>query len=613
MCGICGFVARTGHEVDGSHLREAVSALGHRGPDSSGVWGVTAGGQQLWDDHAVHTPLVMGLGHTRLAVFDPTPAGAQPMSGPADLIVAYNGEIYNFPEIKRRLDRKYEFRTATDTEVLLAAWAEQGEACLHELNGMWAFAMADVSKRTVTLCRDRLGVKPLYYSATEAGVFFASEPEALFILMGRTPEPDMNELARWLVYHAGDDGPETIYCGIKALSGGGLLSLAPEGVGVVRRWWRLPDSPDLMLSDAEALDTFEELFEDSVRLRLRSDRPTSVLLSGGTDSAAVTLAASRVGASSMLCATSSFPGVAAIDEAEAAASVARACGAQHYPVRPDVGMLLDTEPVLTRRQGAPYGTLSLFVHWALLSGVRSQGVPVVLSGQGGDELFLGYERYHAAYALSQLPNVPAALRTVWKGGGRSRPGVLGLAAQSIYFSLPGLRPKRLQALALRAYDSDFVALAPSDRAMVGGDRRALQASEITGAQLGQLLRYDDRTSAALGMETRLPFLDWRLVEFAYRLPWKHKIRRGWGKWLIRRYLDRHGLQKAAWDKRKLGFEAPQEEWVANLIAQRGEPLASRPLAKRLLRPGVRLEALPVRLAWDAYNTLHLARIGGWDD
>jgi len=558
-------------------------------------------------------PLVLGLGHRRLSIVDLSDAGLQPMRGPDGSWISFNGEIYNYQALRSDLEGLgYCFQTGTDTEVMLAAYAQWGDRCVERFNGMWAFLLYDPERHLLLASRDRLGVKPLYYARTPFGVAFASEVAPLLRCpsVGRTIVPE--RLASYLVERRIDDSDATIYRDIQELPGGHQLALDTRtGAIRVEPFWSLPSEPDLELTDDRALDQFSELIEDAVRLRLHADVPVAITLSGGVDSSVLTVAASRLAAGQVRTFTSCFAGGGRIDESPYATQVASLCGAAATYVKPATDHVVEDEPVLTAHQALPYASLSLYVHWAILGCIRRQGVPVVISGQGGDENFLGYERFYTTAMLGALPNVMAAADTIWKGSRVARLSLPRMVAGMGYAALPGaarlLRRRRLQRVLRPEW---LVAPGRAVRSVVR-DRRGQQRIELRSLSLPSLLRYDDRNAGAHGMETRLPFLDYRVVEFAYRLPMRHKIRSGWTKYLLRRYLDRHGLAPIAWRREKVAFEAPQAQWTAALIAARGERLLQTEQARRFLRPGVTLQRLPPGVAWDLYNCLHLAELLEW--
>ena len=614
MCGIFGFWTREGGAEgwNGLLLRRATALVAHRGPDGSDCAAWDRSGSRLAAAELNRGPLALGLGHCRLSILDLSDAGRQPMTRGRGHWISYNGEIYNYRELRRELEgRGLEFRTGTDTEVILAAYETWGERCVERLNGMWAFLLYDPTRRRLLVSRDRLGVKPLYYAQTPAGIAFASEIGPLLECPGVSRDVVPERLAEWLVNRRLDHREGTIYRDVVELRGGHQLELDTT-TGEMRktRYWDLPSGPDLELDDGTALDRFSELIEDAVRLRLHADVPVAITLSGGVDSSVLTVAASRVAGSGVRTFTSRFPGQGRIDESAYGAEVARARGAEAHFVEPALSRLLEEEPELTRHQALPYASLSLYVHWAILSRIREQGVPVVISGQGGDECFFGYERFHALAALASLPNLPGAALRVWQGSRRSGMGPRRMAETLGYFWLPWMQRRRRRARFAGLLRPAWLAAPRMERDLVGDPARQ-QRLELLRVSLPSLLRYDDRTAGALGMETRLPFLDYRVVEFASRLPFRHKIRSGWTKYLLRRYLDRHGLPAIAWRRAKVAFEAPQAAWTRELVAVRGAELEATPFAREFMADGVRLEALSSRAMWDIYNCLHLAYLLDW--
>ena len=614
MCGIFGFWVREENRAfNASLLRSGTQSLAHRGPDSHGFVGWTADQRCLRDKQLGSQLLTLGLGHTRLAILDLSPAGDQPMKGRDGTWITYNGEIYNYRELGKEL-RSLGFRssTQTDTEIILNAYEAWGEDCISRFNGMWAFVLYDPHKGSLYVSRDRLGIKPLYYSSGEGYFAFASEVGALFHCEGITPHIVPEKLAAYLIDHRVDDGTDTIYRDIRELRGGHCMRL-DLATGQVRSWeyWGLPQEPNLELSDEDALEGFSELIEDSVRLRLHADVPVTLTLSGGIDSSAISVAAQRVAGNSVHSFTSSHPNDPDIDETLYADQVVQTLEIESTLVRPSTGNLLEEEPKLTKHQAMPFASLSLYVHWAILSKIRSLGYPVALSGQGGDELFLGYERYYASAALSCLPNLWKLVRFLTDAGRNSQKGFVRMSALALFFMSPVIRRCVRFRRIKDVYQPHLLRMLPPPQSEAFMNLCDLQTSELRQRSLCTLLRYDDRTAAAHGMETRLPFLDYRLVEFAYRLPLRHKIRDGWTKYLVRRYLAAHLPKTIAWRKKKLGFNAPQTKWTDFLLAERGDRVLNSPFAKELLGNSGQMQSVAPVVRWDVYNILQLANILDW--
>lgn len=564
--------------------------------------------------------LSCGLAHARLSILDLSDSGLQPMPGARGRWIVYNGEIYNYKELRGELaDLGHRFVTNTDTEVLLAAYDQWGAECVSRCNGMWAFAIYDPEHGEVFCSRDRLGVKPFYWALDENGsLAFASTPETLLTLMGRSRRIDPTLLGRYLLSRVSDDRVEGIYRDVKQLPPGhnGFFTI-DSGEWRDRAYWRLPEEADLELSDEAALDRFEEVFEDAVLLRFRSDVPVAITLSGGVDSSAIAVAAFRRGMTPAVY-TSHFPEFSDIDETAYARQVAEATGFEHVLVKPDFSDMPEGEGIWTKCQGLPFGSLSGFIHWSIMREVRSRGITVVLSGQGGDELFWGYESYIPYFVFEPLPNAISVIRRWRAAAARIRIAGYMIPAYYAAYRMPRLlvlyQARRVRDIFARRIihgGTEFLLEENRRRPM---DRRSWQKRELFSRSLPSLLRQDDRTSGGLGMETRLPFLDYRLVEFASRLPWRHTIRDGWTKYLTRRYLERRGLKELAWRTHKLGFNAPQDAWQRQLWERHGDRLAGSPFAASLFKKKImgQIGSLAGRKLWDAYHLLRMAELCGWE-
>lgn len=604
MCGILAAVSYHG-KIPENRLAAGMNALAHRGPDGEGarILALTNGGE-------------VALAHRRLSIFDLSNAGAQPMADERGRLITFNGSIFNWPELRRELEGcGYRFSTQTDTEVILAAFDKWGPDCVTRFNGFWAFAILDKARETAPatlfLSRDRFGIKPLYYTADGYSAVFASEIGAINAFRNSNPEPDIEELTRQLVYQLGDDSERTIYRNIFELEPATNL-LVDLRNGETRHWkyWSLAHTP-FEGDDAAALDRFTELFEDAVRIRLRADREVALTLSGGIDSSAIAVAASRVSDAKVRAFTSHFPGRADLDETHYAKVVAQKFGLEHILVEPDLANISAEEKRLTRHQEVMYKSFSLLVNWSVIHKIQQTGVRIFLTGQGGDELFLGYERYYASYLKSLLKTSPASSpRELIAIGQNSRLGVWGAVKFLLYFSNNKIRTARYRQEAGGVYNPRLVAAARGAAAQLPSDLSELQDKEICGSQLRHLLRYDDRTSAAFGTEGRPAFLDHRLVEFAASLDWRFKIRNGWTKYILRLYLDRAGLPEIAWRKHKFGYEAPTLAWTNALLSEFGD-LSAFPRAGHLLQPGLKADAIPERMRFPVYNLLSTAREMHW--
>jgi asparagine synthase (glutamine-hydrolysing) len=542
-----------------------LSRLSHRGPDGEGI--------------ETDGPLV--LGHRRLAVIDPTPAGRQPMADAAGrYLLALNGEIYNYLELREELAARGDrFRTATDTEVLLAALVRWGEEALPRLNGMFAFAFWDRAARTLLAARDRFGEKPFFYRFEPGREFrFASELKALVPPGSGAGRADDAVLRRFLVLGAAGTTAETFFEGIRQLPPAHLLTIR-DGRLAMRRWWALPDRPEIVRAPlAESAGRLRDLLVDSVRLRLRSDVPVGTSLSGGIDSSAVVALTARLaGGASRAAFSACFPGTP-VDETRYADLVATAAGVEARRVTPTAEGFVADLPRLVASQEEPFGGPSIHAQWKVMELAADAGVTVLLDGQGADEVFAGYPfffgdlwwsllrrgrflRLRREQAAHAAVHGRAASRAIFRGALRSRrPGWVA--------ALRGSPPAPWLA-------GDFA----RGRAPFPPRPRDLRESLLQSRDarmLPHLLRHADRNSMAFSREVRLPFLDHRIVEFADALPDPALLSGGATKVVLREALRGVIPEEVRIRTDKIGFAVPSSAWLrgaagellADLIASR---------------------------------------------
>lgn len=606
MCGIAGLIAR---DRDGASLariaRAMTDAIAYRGPDGSGVWSEDG----------------VALAHRRLAIVDLTPTGAQPMlSADGRWAISYNGEVYNAEEVARALPGLVR-RGTSDTEIIVESVARRGlERTLADLNGMFAIALWDRAARTLHLVRDRLGIKPLSYARVPGGFAFASELKAL-AAGGFAFDIDEASVASFLRFGYVPT-PHAIWRGVSKLRPGELVSIPPSGDVQRRLYWDIGgiaaqgSRAPFRGSDAEAEEALHALLADAVSLNMISDVPLGAFLSGGIDSS--TVAALMVAAKRGPVRTFSigFPDFD-FDESVYAREVARHLGTQHQELTVTAADALAVVPRLAEMYDEPFADSSQIPTFAISKMTRAH-VTVALSGDGGDELFAGYNRYVLAGGpLARLSALPRFLR---HGAAAALRRVPDEAAALLARVLPGaLRPAmpadKLQKLAqVLALDGDDVYLRlvsqNADPArLTRGLRehpvalpRPAQASALARMQLfdccgylpDDILQKVDRASMAVSLEVRPPLLDHRVVEFAWTLPRHLLLRGGETKWLLRRVLDRH-VPRGLIERPKMGFAIPLSDWL------RG-PL--RGWADGLLAPqdvgGGLLDAKAVRALWSEH-------------
>jgi asparagine synthase (glutamine-hydrolysing) len=578
VCGIVGAVGPLAAAHDDASFRAAVDALAHRGPD---------GADASFDGTA-------RLGHRRLAVIDLSDAGRQPMADPATGVsIVFNGEIYNYVELRRELQAEGEaFRTATDTEVLLRLWLRHGEDGLRRLNGMFAFAVWDPRSRELALVRDRFGVKPLAWGWSDGSLVFASEPKAALALLPGDAEADPATLYDFLALGRLYAADRTFYRGLRMLPPAHLLRFRPgDAEPRPRRWWDYPADPAPPGRPEEEAEAFAALLDDAVRIRLRSDVPVGLTLSGGLDSTACLAGAVRAGADAPVCFTATY-GPGNRGEAGWAAIAGRPYGVEPVEVDARVEDWHAAMETIAWHLDGPSYSPAVFPVWRIAAEARRRGVPVLLEGQGADEALAGYPQYAALHALSSAARPGEALRTL-RGAARTfTPAwtALWLAREAMPF-LVGLRRRRegaagalSPAFAALARSAGAAAPLPHDPPMRAADAvtRRLWADHHRDILPG-LLHYGDAMSMSHGIEARQPFLDVRLVEWLFARPARVKIAEGRTKWVLRRYLEAAGQGAIAARSDKQGFPTPVAAWFR---ADGG-----RLLRDLLLSPGSRVRAV----------------------
>ncbi|HZW27069.1 MAG TPA: asparagine synthase (glutamine-hydrolyzing) [Trueperaceae bacterium] len=550
MCGVAGVLeARNAAERE-RVVRDMLDALAHRGPDDEGVWSDEAAG--------------LTLGHRRLAIIDTSPAGHEPMSYRGRYVLTFNGEIYNFLELREELEAKgHAFASRTDAEVLLAGYAEWGVDVLQRLVGMFAFAIWDPAERVLFLARDRAGEKPLYYAAAGKRFAFASELAALARCPWVDTAADRTALAQYLLYGY-VPSPRTAYVGASKLPPAHYLLYDGAKV-VIERYWDPVDhalAPRLEVSEAQAVDALEELLTRAVRQQSIADVPLGAFLSGGVDSSTIVALMARAGGE-IKTFTVGFE-ESGYDESERARDVARHLGTSHVTERLSLRGALELATQLTASFGEPFGDPSA-LPTRLVAGVARRHVTVSLSGDGGDELFGGYAVYERLMRLE---------RTV----ALARP--FASTVLPALTRLPG-KPGR-QARRLQRYAGDGVGVGyrhyftPDEvRRMTGVTDLGETAAEATWRALEgatPLLRWRvtdvssylpedvltkvDRAAMAVSLETRAPFLDHRVMEWALRLP-DPLVK---GKRVLKSLLHRL-VPRELVDRPKHGFSVPVSTWL----------------------------------------------------
>jgi asparagine synthase (glutamine-hydrolysing) len=571
VCGIAGKLNfDPGRRVDRATLLRMTSALIHRGPDDEGVESFGP----------------VGFGHRRLSIIDLSPAGHQPMANDDGSVwIVFNGEIYNFQELRRGLEQAgWRFRSNSDTEVLLRLYEALGVGCLHQLRGMFAFAIWDVKRQSLFIARDRLGVKPLFYRVGPDGLSFASELKALLQDPEVERRVDPVAIHHYLTYQY-VPSPHCAFKGINKLRPAHYL-LCHEGRVEVRPYWKLAHRPKHEVGSPRQLERLgEELrhrLEDAVRCRLVSDVPLGAFLSGGIDSSAVVGMMSGLSNRPVKTFSIGFE-EQSYDELPAARVVADRFGTDHteFRVRADI---VDLLPTLVRAYDEPYADASAIPTF-ILSRLARRHVTVALTGDGGDENFAGYDRYRANDLARRLGGVAGLLghplarsvvQAIPHGNGQhdlrwrlkrfvDRLGQSREDRNAAWLSqFDGAEKEQLYAAGFQrqvsAIDSREVLFARSREADAEDFLDTTLYSDITTYLPDCLLVKADIASMANALEARSPFLDHPLMEFAARIPNRFKLRRGETKWILKRAL-RGLLPDAILHRPKMGFNLPLDAWL----------------------------------------------------
>jgi asparagine synthase (glutamine-hydrolysing) len=618
MCGIAGFwdvAHRLGADPGAAMLRRMTRSIRHRGPDDEGFFRDAAAG--------------IALGHRRLSVVDLSPEGHQPMvSASGRYVMVYNGEVYNHRALRQELSRfGAAFRGHSDTEAMLAAIERWGlDEALKRFVGMFAFALWDRRERSLSLVRDRLGIKPLYYGWVGSLFVFASELKAMTAVSGFANPIDRDALCL-LLRHNYITAPHSIYRGIRKLEPGTILTLGAGDVAKVpaddslvtartRTFWSAREVAEagaaerLRLGDADAVDELDRLLRDAVALRMEADVPLGAFLSGGVDSSLVVALMQAQSARPVQTFSIGFR-EKGYDEAVHANAVARHLNTAHHELYVTARDALDVVPRLPEIFDEPFSDSSQIPTF-LVSQLARGSVTVSLSGDGGDELFGGYRRYFAAQKIERgLGYLPAGMqrrvaRSLSRHAGFHESALAGLNA-----CLPARwrmkRPKSKVAVLARMLEAGSqeeryrllmshtrnpaaivlhatepaVAGNPAPDSNVGSGIERMMYNDLVTYLPGDILTKVDRASMAVSLEARVPLLDHRVAEFAWRIPIGQKVRHGQGKWLLREVLYRY-VPRQLMARPKQGFGVPIGEWLRGPLRDWAEALLD---ARRLRDEG----------------------------
>ncbi len=593
MCGICGWI-ETKEIIDYLTLMKMNNIARHRGPDDEGYITITdkmiclageetCGGNSEWEKiKKSQIQSHLAFGHRRLSIIDLTPAGHQPMANyEKKICVTFNGEIYNYIEIKEELKKSgYMFRTDSDTEVLLCAYEEWGEDCVNHFNGMWAFAIWDADKNKLFCSRDRLGAKPFYYYKDDDRFLFSSEIKQL--CQNPCVPRILNEdiMIAQIMWGITDFSDQTLINDIFNLPGGYNIRIILNDEKDTFKEFTVYQYWDINFGGGQkiASDTFK-LLRDAIEIRTRSDVPVGVLLSGGLDSSVLVAEVSghykRTGrdCSNLNTYTSSYEGFSEGDERSYAEMVNQYCGTKQnfiYPDPEDTYQIF--EKMVWHMEGdCSFNSLGAF---ATLGEIAAKGGKVLLNGQGADETMFGYERYYAFYfwELLKCGKLSEFVKEYRNAARNSKLNLVQLLQFFVYFNFHFVRKyrcdRRMKKYVSNEVRKKFRKNKEIYQYLYFSSLQELQYNELRKTQLTHILRMDDRGYMAFSLESRVPYIDYRYIENAVKVQEEDKIQEGYTKYLLRKFVDGRLPHDVVWRKNKMGWPSPKKRWVSRFDSQK---------------------------------------------
>ncbi len=574
MCGIAGIVLQSANPGASFYLQKMTDAIAHRGPD----------GEMQWSNkkETIH------LGHRRLSIIDLSDNAVQPMHYANRYHIVHNGEIYNYLEIRAFLQNKgYSFTSQSDTEVILAAYDYWKEKCLQQFDGMFAFAIWDEKEEMLFAARDRFGEKPFYYYEDDAYFIFASEMKALWAA-GIEKKTDHKMLLNYLTLgHVQNcvDKEQTFFESVYSLPPSHYLILRPSKnpLSKITKFWSINKEIKIDITEADAIENFTELFNISVKRRLRSDVAIGTSLSGGIDSssiaATINLLKNKIGSSEKLLTFSAvFPGFEN-DESKFINSVTQKSGLKGFLIQPTVADLISDFERLCYHQEEPFQSSGIYAQYKVFELASQQHIKVLLDGQGADEILAGYPRYihwflQEVLSRHKLGSTQIERKAFIKNDQPFRwniknyfaaflPSHVAIQLEKIEYRKtihhPDINPEFLRTTRGRDWEGIHKPIVTK--------LNDILHFNTTEMGLEELLRFADRNSMAHGSEVRLPFLNHELVEFIFSLPPQLKMHDGWTKFLLRKAMDQKLPDEIVWRKNKVGFETPQKNWMQDPLLQ----------------------------------------------
>lgn len=590
MCGISGIINKNHMSVEQNEIQKINDLISHRGPDDEGFY--------FKNNFA--------FGHRRLSILDLTRDGHQPMHYFDKYTITYNGEVYNYLEIKKELiECGYTFHSHTDTEVILASYDKWGEDCVSRFNGMWAFAIYDKEKEIIFCSRDRFGVKPFYYTEIENKFIFGSEIKQLLEFYEKR-YANKKILMDYLVIGFEEHTNETFFENIfKLEQSHNLIYDLETNTFEIKKYFGINFNNKLnSLNEKESIELLSQKINDSISLRLRSDVKVGTCLSGGLDSSSIAAIAGKKyfdEKNEKFIAIHAKSSEKESDESDLAIEVSNFCNLDLKVIEPSDKDFINNINEVIYTQEEPFGSPSVFMQYFVMKKAKDINCTVLLDGQGGDETLLGYERYYPAYLLNQ--NFFKMLKGFLNSSRNSKLTLKQLLGYFVYFTNYKFRLKKLKSKSsfIKKEYFDYLSVnllkENSEKYLNIFD---LQQIEIFKTQMPHLLKYEDKNSMRNSIETRLPFIDFNLLETSLSLNSNLKIKNGWTKYILRKVVNNLLPKSIVWRKNKFGFESPTRTWLNSNDDEIRNSISNSKLLKSICND-LDIDSLEQKQMWKLYN------------
>jgi asparagine synthase (glutamine-hydrolysing) len=577
MCGIAGFIYNNTGSNPIGQMNKMLEQMLHRGPDDWGITCIDNVNSDQVTNKITHLPsdqFNAVLGHRRLSIIDLSENGRQPMiSADGNIAITFNGEIYNYIELREELKKSYRFRTDSDTEVLLFAYKHWGIDMLNKLNGMFAFAIWDKEKNKLLCARDPIGIKPFYYTTANGQFAFASEPRPLLSFLNTSGHVNHTIVSEFLVLGVSDHSEDTFFSEVSQLPGGQFMEVSADSrILKQQTYWDVTSVKEKQYANEQAVkDAMDFALRNSVKLHMRSDVPVGSALSGGIDSSTIVHLTSQLlgsQASGYKCLTISNPGFKD-DESEMARLICEKTGTQWIPVEAQHDDIATDFPKFIRSIGEPFSNMTMYAQYNVMKYAAREGLKVMVDGQGGDELFIGYDRVAQRILVDHLTKGHLVqFFSEWLL--LKKHANLGLAQSlmsNLYFNLGKIAIQRRSSRISKLVNTDLLHQYRPETAsevfQFSGIKKA-QRLELKKYALPRLLKYEDRNSMAFHIESRVPFVSKDLLETGLSLPAEWLVHNGWTKYPVRATMDKRLPDSIMWNPVKRGFDIPEKKWLGYL-------------------------------------------------